>query len=63
MTKFVLFYALASSMTKGSNSTIAINGHVGSVMGIEREDGSGSCFIVKLRNAQGDTEVFVRTID
>lgn len=60
MTKFQLFSLLAQ---KGTSSVQLNDGSVGILTSIEREDGSGSSFMVRV-NCQGVYRDFhVRTID
>lgn len=58
MSKWKLAYALMT------NERILINGVMCIIHALEREDGSGHCWNVKVDCGQPDTKwVFVRTVD
>jgi hypothetical protein len=59
VSKWQLFGLLAEP----GNRVVALNGVRGIVQAIEREDGSGHCFNVRLSTVGGDKWVFVRTAD
>ena len=50
-------------LAEPGNRAVALNGVRGIVQAIEREDGSGHCFNVRLSTVGGDKWVFVRTAD
>lgn len=59
MTKWQLFNLLTTHGT----ANITIKGVTGILDSIQREDGSGSSFILILKVESGFTHVYVRTID
>lgn len=63
MTKFKLFSALVAN-TQSRDCVLTINGVIGRCLGIEKEDGSGNKFNVKLGFLDGTNKTFfVKTID
>ena len=50
---------LCAALTRSGNEMVMVNGRVGTLQSVQREDGSGNCFNIKLGRYDANTMRFV----